>query len=156
MERFNHKRLEMESDSINALTKDSCLDMSELALVDDNHYRAGIPVSLVSLQTEDKPLEVSAFWPSTVSNVRHGHDSGTQSIGYALHSTLTLQSESANENTRRGKCRKSSMNDLDGERYRPSWVFRREAAFVILLTSCLPKKLDSNRMSAPAHVPRSP
>lgn len=81
MERFNHKRLEMESNSINALTKDSCLDMSELALVDDNHYRAGIRVSLVSLQTEDNPLEASAFWPSTVSNVRHGHDSGTQSIG---------------------------------------------------------------------------
>jgi hypothetical protein len=139
MERFNHKRLEMESNSVNPLTKDSCLDMSEPALLDDNHYRADIRVSLVSLQTEDKPSEASAFWPSTVSNVRHGRDSGTQSIGYALHSTLTLQSESVNENTSRGKCRKSSMNDLDGERYRPSCVFRREAAFVILLTSCLLK-----------------
>ena len=133
MERFNHKRLEMEGNSINALTKDSCLDMSEPALLDDNHYRADMGLSLVSLQTKDKGRA------ALVSNVSHGHDSGTQSIGWALHSTLTLKSESVNENTSRGKCRKSSMNDLDGERYRPSCVFRREAAFVILLTSCLPK-----------------
>jgi hypothetical protein len=57
MERFNHKRLEMESNSINALTKDSCLDMSEPALLDDNHYRADIGLSLVSLRTKDKPFQ---------------------------------------------------------------------------------------------------
>jgi hypothetical protein len=57
MERFNHKRLEMESDSVNALTKDSCLDMSEPPLLDDNHYRADIRVSLVGLRTKDKPFQ---------------------------------------------------------------------------------------------------
>jgi hypothetical protein len=54
MERFNHKRLEMESNSVNALTKDSCLDMSEPALLDDNPYRVDMGLSLVSLQTKDK------------------------------------------------------------------------------------------------------
>jgi hypothetical protein len=51
------------------------------------------------------------------------------------------------------------MNDLGGERYRVNCVFRlwlEKAAVSYFLTSCLPKKLYSNRVSAPAHVPRFP
>ena len=76
--------------------------MSEPALLDDNHYHTDTEVSLAGLQTEDKPSKGGRLWPPTVSNVRHGHDSGMRSIGWVLRSTLTLQSEDVNEDTRRG------------------------------------------------------
>ena len=51
----------MERNSVNLQTKDRYLDMSEPALLNDNHYHTDTEVSLVSLQTEGKPSKRGGF-----------------------------------------------------------------------------------------------
>jgi hypothetical protein len=61
--------MEREKNSLNSQTKDRYLDLSEPALLNDNHYHTETEVSLVSLRTEDKPSKGGRLWPPTVSNV---------------------------------------------------------------------------------------